>query len=164
MQRGGPFLAPDLVFTGQRDTVIRLRPSCGFVFGKIESEEKILGQLLASWRRLKFGTAQRLGVYATGAGGKAAPTNGALMIALAVALRPRRLVIAGIDLFSDPAGAYPGDAVTDNAYALGHDAAFERDFILDALRRHPGELVVFGDPLKSALDAAGSAARLPPPE
>lgn len=159
MSRGGPFLHPDLVFTGQRDTVMQLRPAHGFVFGKIESEEKVLSQLLGSWRRLSYGTAQRLGVYATGCDGKVAPTNGALMIATAVALRPRRLVIAGVDLFSDPGGAYPGDAVTENAYALGHDAALERNFILAALRRHLGELVVFGQPLRATLDAAGIPAQ-----
>lgn len=154
--RGGPFLSPDLVFTGQRDTVMALRPPYGFVFGKIQSEEKILSGLLYSWRRLSYGTAQRLGLHTTGCGGKAAPTNGALMVATAVALRPRRLVIAGIDLFSDPAGAYPGDPVTENAYAVGHDASFERDFILGALRRHEGELVVFGRGLRSALRAERS--------
>ena len=158
-ERGGPFLEPDLVFTGQRDTVMCAHPAFGYVFGKIESEEKILSKLLGSRRRLSFGTAQRLGVYATGCGGRAMPTNGALMIAVAVALRPRRIVIAGVDLFSDPAGAYPGDAVTQNAYALGHDASFERDFILSALRRHSGELLVFGEPLKALLDASGIGSR-----
>jgi hypothetical protein len=153
--RGGAFDSPDLVFTGQRDTVMRLRPHYGFVFGKIESEEKILSQLFGMWRRLSFATAQRLGIYATGPNGSAAPTNGALMIATAVALRPQRLVVGGVDLFSDPAGAYPGDAVTENAYALGHEASFDRAFILDALRRYTGELVVFGGPLRTALQAEG---------
>jgi len=157
--RGGPFLSPDLVFTGQRDTVERVHPAHGYVFGKIESEEKILSKLLGTRRTLAFGTAERLGVYARGRDGRAMPTNGAVMIAVAVALRPRRIVIAGIDLFSDPAGAYPGDTVTQNAYALGHDASFERDYILSALRRHAGELVVFGDPLKAVLDEAGIAHR-----
>ena len=154
MQRN-TFLQPDLVFTGQRETVALLRPACGFVFGKIESEEKVLGQLLGSWRRLRYATAERLGVFETGSDGKAAPTNGALMIATAVALGPQRLVVAGIDLFSDPAGAYPGDVVTENAYALGHEAAFERAFIIAALRRHKGELVVFGEPLRKVLEGEG---------
>lgn len=157
-ERGGPFLSPDLVFTGQRDTVMQVHPNYGYVFGKIESEEKILSKLLATRRRLAFCTAERLGVYAKGCDGRAMPTNGALMIAVAVALRPRRIVIAGIDLFSDPAGAYPGDSVTQNAYALGHDPSFEREYILSALRRHDGELVVFGEPLKAVLDEAGIAA------
>jgi hypothetical protein len=155
--RGGPFLAPDLVFTGARDSVMALRPPCGFVFGKIHSEEKVLSRLLASWRRLRYGTVERLGLHRSGLDGRAAPTNGALMLATAVALRPRRLIVAGIDMFSDPAGAYPGDTVTRNAYAVGHDASFEREFILEALNRHDGELIVFGRALRADLQAQGRA-------
>ena len=153
--RGGPFLAPDLVFTGQRDTVDVLRPTFGFVFGKILSEEKVLSRLLTSWRRVSYGTVERLGLHAWTSDGNAAPTNGALMVAVACALRPHRLVIAGIDLFSDPAGAYPGDATTENKYAVGHEASFELDFMVAALRGHAGELVVFGRALRAALRARG---------
>ena len=59
------------------------------------------------------------------------------MIATAVALQPRRLIIAGIDMFSDPSGAYPGDDSTPNAYVLVHDADLERRFIMETLLKHP---------------------------
>ena len=57
---------------------------------------------------------------ALGAEGGAAPTNGAIMIAMAAALRPERLVIAGMDLYEHPAGRYPGDEVAADGYARQH--------------------------------------------
>ena len=62
----------------------------------------------------------------------------------AVALRPRRLIVAGIDLFSDPHGAYPGDDRTPNAYVLVHDGDLEREFIMRSLAGFDGELVIIG--------------------
>jgi hypothetical protein len=149
----GFLTCPDLVFTGLPEAVLALRPPAGFVFGSINSEERVLGRLLPTKRRFAFATAERLGLFDY-AGRSLAPTNGALMIALAVELRPARLVVAGIDLFSDPAGAYPGDGCTGNAYDLGHDASLELRFITAALRRFQGELIVFGEPLRRALEPA----------
>ena len=148
------FLArPDLVFTGQAEAVIALRPPAGFVFGPINAEEKILGRLLLTKRRFAFATAERLGLFDY-AGRGTAPTNGALMIALAVALQPACLVVAGIDLYADPRGAYPGDSSTENAYDVGHEAELELRFITAALRRHEGKLIVLGEPLRRALEPA----------
>ena len=50
------------------------------------------------------------------------PTNGALMVAVAAALQPKRLVIAGLDLYRHPEGRYPGSTAIDG-YARGHSAA-----------------------------------------
>src|SRR4029079_17608285 len=41
--------------------------------------------------------------------GRDMPTNGARMIAAAAALQPKRLAIAGMDLYQHPGGRYPGD-------------------------------------------------------
>jgi hypothetical protein len=66
------------------------------------------------------------------------------MLATAVALRPSRIIIAGIDLFADPAGPYPGDASTPNAYVPVHERSLERDFILASLEKFEGELTIIG--------------------
>lgn len=93
------------------------------------------------------------------------PTNGATMLAVAAALKPRRLVVAGIDMFSHPAGAYPGDAATPNAFAPAHDPQAERDFLLSLFEAYEGELVIVGEVLRAAWEARraqGGGNRLPP--
>ena len=82
------------------------------------------------------------------------PTNGATMLATAVALNPPRIVIAGIDLFADPAGAYPGDAQTSNDYVVVHERSIEIDFILKTLKSYRGELIILGKPLAEKWAAA----------
>ncbi|MEQ9123413.1 MAG: hypothetical protein RIM80_12705, partial [Alphaproteobacteria bacterium] len=90
---------------------------------------------------------------------EAKPTNGFMMLATAVALKPRRLIVAGVDLYSHPEGAYPGDAGTQNAYAPAHDAAEERANTLAMLERQlraagPDGLTLIG-PLAEIAAAAG---------
>ena len=60
------------------------------------------------------------------------------MVATAAALEPTRLVIAGMDLFQHPAGAYPGDPTTPNDYLLMHDRETELAIVDEALRRFRG--------------------------
>jgi hypothetical protein len=69
------------------------------------------------------------------------------MLATAVALQPDRLVIAGIDLFSHPDGAYPGDTATPNAYSPGHEPDSEALLLMEALGRYRGELVILSEAL-----------------
>ena len=86
------------------------------------------------------------------------------MIATAAALQPKRLVIAGVDLFQHPSGAYPGDAATPNDYLLMHDRETELAVLDEALRRFRGEVTVLSDPLARGLgrrrDAGPGAAGL----
>ena len=81
------------------------------------------------------------------------PTNGALMIAAAALLQPRRLVIAGIDLYQHPAGKYPGEADEANDYDRIHSRDNDLDAIALALADFPGQIVVIGDQLRAALAA-----------
>ncbi|MEM7507141.1 MAG: hypothetical protein AAF415_10350 [Pseudomonadota bacterium] len=83
--------------------------------------------------------------------GAARPTTGAYMLATAVALAPERLVIAGIDMFSHPGGAYPGAGGVTNAYTPSH--AFETDaaFIVHCLAQYEGMLEVFSPALLDLL-------------
>ena len=72
------------------------------------------------------------------------------MVAVAAALQPRRLVIAGIDLFKHPAGPYPGDAGA-NRYAPMHDRDVELAILREALRRFAGEVHIVSPVLRKAL-------------
>ena len=71
------------------------------------------------------------------------------MLALAVALKPEQLTIAGIDLYRHPSGAYPGTPETANAYAPAHDRELERTHTLAMLNQQvaqsgPQSLTVIG--------------------
>jgi hypothetical protein len=84
------------------------------------------------------------------------PTNGAAMIAAAVALKPQRLIVAGIDLFQHPDGSYPGDRSTPNAFSPAHDRDAELSFILGLLNDFQGEIHIVGDILKTAYNRSKS--------
>ncbi|MDN5873014.1 MAG: hypothetical protein L0H29_01360 [Sinobacteraceae bacterium] len=151
----GVLARPDLVFTGLAEAVSVLRPTTGFVFGKAQSEEKILGRHLFSSARFRYACCERLGLLRGTGPATSAPTNGALMVAIAAALQPQRLIIAGIDLYADPQGAYPDDRTTANAYDVGHDKHTDIGHMARALRGYRGELVIVGEPLRIALRTAG---------
>jgi hypothetical protein len=159
MDRGGPD-RPHVVFTGD-STCLRAVRGAMIGFRTVEEERRLLARRLLGvpWRPLSYLTVERLPVSIVERRWPARPTNGAAMVATAAALAPRRLVIAGIDLFQHPAGAYPGDPVTPNDYLLMHDRETELTIIDLALRRFPGEVVLLSEPLRHALEAhrAGSA-------
>ncbi|HSI40148.1 MAG TPA: hypothetical protein VLA00_06320 [Xanthobacteraceae bacterium] len=79
------------------------------------------------------------------------PTNGALMVALAAALQPDRLVIAGIDLYRHAHGRYPGDREAADGYAREHSAALDLAIIRAALDGFAGKAVILSDNLSAAL-------------
>jgi 3-Deoxy-D-manno-octulosonic-acid transferase (kdotransferase) len=149
---------PHVVFTG--DTQCLGAAGEGVLaFRTVEEERRLLGRHLVRrtpWR-LTYVTVERVPVPIAPV--RARPTNGAVMVATAVALAPRRLVIAGIDLFEHPAGAYPGDSATPNAYLLMHDRETELDILAGALRAFAGDLVVLWAPLARALEARGIEGR-----
>jgi hypothetical protein len=92
----------------------------------------------------------------------AQPTNGALMIAAAVALAPGRIVIAGIDLYDHPAGKYPGMPEEPNVYEDIHSRDIDVAFIRQALSGFRGETVILSEPLRRALEKSDAAARAQP--
>jgi hypothetical protein len=149
LERG--FLADaDMVFTGGRGTIDHVPKG---IFGLLsrESEGRLLVHLLLKALRSRVGlvTVERLGLFLEAPEWRhLRPTNGAAMLAVATALQPRRLVISGVDLFSHPAGTYPGDARTPNAYTPGHDADSELEILLAALSGYRGELVILSEALE----------------
>jgi len=156
---------PDVVFTGSQDTIRHVDRTI-FAISTLRHEARLLltGLTRRARSRFRFVTLEQLGILVPQAAwDEAAPTNGAYMLATAVALRPQRIVIAGIDLFRHQAGAYPGDSTTPNAYTPRHEAVLEERVILDTLRAYRGELVIVGDILRAlweetSEDCLGSAA------
>ena len=145
----GKFTAADVVFTGQKRTLFSVRPRI-FAFQTRRAEGQLVTHQIFNplCRRMSYVTLERLGIV-KGDWDAIRPTNGAAMIAAAVALEPRKLVVGGIDLFEDPAGAYPGDSATPNAYVPVHDPRLELRFILETLAQFKGELIIVGDVLKA---------------
>lgn len=86
---------------------------------------------------------------------QALPSGGAYLVRLAVGLAPQHLTLAGIDLFADARGRYPGDLRTVNDYAAVHRREDEVHCIVTALRHFNGTLHVIGAPLQQALTDHG---------
>jgi hypothetical protein len=137
----------DVVFTGGYSTMSVLKDP---IFGlQHQTGEMVLLSTrgpFALRHPLRYFSMERLGPYLDDFDwGDHRPTTGAAMIAMAAALRPKRLVIAGIDLFRHPDGSYPGDKTTPNAYTPAHSSDKELSFICHSLDRLPGEVVIFGE-------------------
>ncbi len=151
---------PDVVFTGSTDTVRRMDRAI-IAASSIRHEGRILltGFTRRALRRFEFFTVERFGVLPPEPWwGAAVPTNGALMLATAVALRPERIVVAGMDLFRHERGAYPGDTSTANAYTSRHESDVEERILLTTLERHRGEVVIVGEILRALWGARPTAA------
>ena len=144
---------PDVVFVGTPETM-GLVPPCVFAFWSVRLEYAMLLRRLVAGgpAPMTYFTVERLSPLAAESRWPARPTNGALAILSAVALAPERIVIGGYDLFSHPAGRYPGDDTSRNAYASPHQADVELDIIDLALRDFPGEVVVLSDILREQLE------------
>ena len=144
----------DMVFTGNART-IREVPAAIFGFQKVATEKDVLMHtLVPRFRsRLRYATLERLPSFFNEEDWGAKATNGSAMLAVAVALKPKRLIIAGIDLYADPAGGYPGEPQRANAYHPAHDRSTELRILERALSEFEGEIVILSDVLREQLDA-----------
>jgi 3-deoxy-D-manno-octulosonic-acid transferase-like protein len=144
----------DMVFTGNART-IREVPAAIFGFQKVATEKDVLMHtLVPRFRsRLRYLTLERLPSFFNEEDWGAKATNGSAMLAVAVALKPRRIIIAGIDLYADPAGGYPGAPQRANAYHPAHDRRTELRILERALSEFDGEIVILSDVLRTYLDA-----------
>lgn len=152
----GRFRHPDVVFTGDRESLRRC-PPCLFGFRTIAEEVSVLLHTFGDRRRgrASYFTIERLPLWVN-RDWPARPTNGAVMVAVAAALQPRCLVIAGIDLFGHPAGRYPG-APAANHYAPMHDRDVELAILRESLDRFPGEVRIVSPVLRDALARSAPA-------
>lgn len=157
----GFLVEPDMVFTGMQTSMKRLPTPILCVLG--ETAEKVLLMV-----RAKNFFAGRLRYFVAGdnkAGLDLAirdgfrPTSGAVMLAVAVALKPEKLIVAGIDMFQHPDGSYPGDNKTPNAYTATHSRDAEEAFMFRQLERFDGELVILSDIFRQAWERHNRALR-----
>ena len=158
----GMFTDPDMVFVGSPLTTARIR-SCVFGFRTIAWEsEMMLRHLLLdrSPRRLVHFTYERVSPFLNDGAWPCAPTNGAVMVATAVGLHPRRLILAGIDLFSDVRGRYPGDMVGENDYPQMHSRKVDVEVLARALADYRGETVIMNELLREELSARFSSSAM----
>lgn len=156
----GVLTGADCVFTGLRGSVRALPPGTPFVFQTHADAEEMRYRCATLPGPIRYATAEALGVYTPREASDEdvfRPTNGAIMVAVAAALQPARLVISGIDLFSHPSGTYPGDTSTPNAYTIAHDRDSELAFMLAALDRFGGELVILNEVMRAAWEAHRAA-------
>ncbi len=147
----GIFDNPDVVFTGHKRTLFTVKAPL-IAFQIVEAELQLVTHQVFNpfCRRMRYVTLERFGLLKGLDWGGFRPTHGAGMLAAAVALRPRKLIVGGIDLFQDSGGTYPGDSLTPNAYVPAHDRDLEKNFVLETLAQHRGELVLVGDVLNRA--------------
>jgi len=166
-QQRGRFTAPDVVFTGGKPSMRAVGPA---IFGLQTPDAAARFAALRTFnplfRRSRFFDVHDMApILRSFDWGVLRPTNGAAMLAVAVALQPARLIIAGIDLFRHQAGSYPGDITTPNAYSPGHSLESELAFLLVLLDGYVGELVIVSDALRAeweAHSAAGDAEQFDP--
>lgn len=151
---------PDMVFTGDRRTVALIR-DCVFGFRTIAAERRILAtrMFIPAQPRIEYATLERLPVFLNHEYWGATPTNGSVMLTIAAALEPKRLIISGIDLFEHPQGSYPGDQTTANAYTPRHDKNIELQIVERVMDDFQGELIILSEILKNALDSRHASAR-----
>jgi len=149
----GMLTRPNMVFVGDLRTTARLH-GCIFGFRTIAWEsEVLLRHLLLNGRvrRLEYFTYERVSPFLNDGPWPAHPTNGAVMVATAVALQPRRLILAGIDLYLDPRGRYPGDARPENDFPQMHSREVELAILDQVLTSFGGETLIVNEPLRTAL-------------
>lgn len=160
-QSRGFLTHPDVVFTGMQASMRKLKEPILCVLGT--TTEKVL--LMVRARNFLSGklTYLAVGTPSVEPGlkgtGDVRPTSGAVMLAVAVAMAPEKLIIAGMDLFQHPQGSYPGDASAPNAYTATHSRDHELEFILTRLERYEGDLVIVSDALRQAWEVHKKVSR-----
>ncbi len=135
----GLFTRPHMVFAAGSKPVRRIAPPCIFCVQDAQRAEKVRQACLHLRSGRSLVVAEELGILDdwtqldSDGFGSFAPTNGTVMLILARALKPRHIAVAGVDLFSDAQGAYPGDPSTANAYGIFHsrnkELAFTRRWV-----------------------------------
>lgn len=155
----GILTQPDAVYTGAMPTIRAIHRPVIFCLHNRRAEERLILRSLFRCGRVRFASIERYGLIDAARFGSHQPTNGVMMLATAVALAPERLIVAGIDLFQDPRGAYPGGGSTPNAYAPAHDRDIELEVILSLLGSYDGELLILSEVLNNYWRAYQTEAR-----
>ena len=147
----GFLAAPDVVFTGDADVVALARPPLVIFPTEAIGRPILAGHASAGHAVAGYAFLDRFQPGFADFAAAQYPTNGALMVAVAAALDPRRLVIAGIDLYRHPQGKYAGPADNDAGYTAEHSADIDLAAIKRALDGFAGEVAILSENLARAL-------------
>ena len=142
----GLFTSPSAIFTGALDSVRHVGNNILYVFINDERAMRIIQKVRKQISRLYFTNATDLG-FPIEEFSPYQPTNGLVMLYVAINLRPDQLVIAGIDLYQDPRGCYPDMTSTPNMYTAAHSSDRELDLMLRLLASYCGSLTIIGEKL-----------------
>ncbi len=147
------FQRPDVVFTGGRPSI---RALGDVIFGlqSENAERRLVATRFFSLflKPTKFFNVSTVSPRLTQFDwGVLRPTNGASMLAAAVALQPKKLIVAGMDLFQHPEGTYPGDTLTPNEFSPAHGLEAELLFLRELFDTYQGELVIISNILRERL-------------
>ena len=148
----GILVNPQVVFVGDPATLHEIDGAIFGIWNRSLEQGMLLRHLISRGPgTMRYFTMERMSPLIRDHAWPARPTNGALMIAAAVALNPARLIIAGIDLYRHPEGRYPGDLVGTNAYSRAHTRTTDLAIIRMALAEYRGEVTILGDSLQDAI-------------
>jgi hypothetical protein len=143
----GMFTSPDVVFTSALDSVLHVGRDILYAFIDDARAMRIVMKARQKMERLRFTNAIDLG-FPADIFAPYQPTNGVIMIFLAVKLAPKRLTIAGVDLYRDARGCYPDDTALSNNYTSDHNADLELNLIVQLLDSYKGKLTIYGENLE----------------
>lgn len=150
------FDKPDVVFVGDPTTIKKVK-NCIFGISTLRKEYGILLRKL--WtdgiKPIKFFTLERLLNFCNDTEHNDKLSTGVLMLMIAVALQPKRLIVSGIDLYKHSQGRYPGDLYANNKYAPNHNIDSELEAISQILSQYENELIIIGDILRKSLVELG---------
>lgn len=144
----GIFTSPDAIFTGAVESVVKIGKDALYIFISDERAMRMVMRAKKLVPRLSFTNIEDLGFPLVDFK-PYQPTNGLIMLYLAVKLSPDTLTVAGIDLYKDPHGCYPDESTTPNHYTSAHDKNKELALILGLLASYQGELIIVGEGLAS---------------
>jgi len=88
------------------------------------------------------------------------PTNGVVMVATEVGLRPKKIIIAEWISTRILQGRYPGGSLGDNNYPQMHSREVEVQALGSVLAQFSGETTILSKPLSTALAAHRLQARI----
>ena len=152
---------PRVVFVGDAKTLHKVK---GTIFGvwndSLESGMLLRYLLTHGLKPMNYFNTEQILPIIRDLNWPARPTNGALMIAVAAALQPAQLIIAGVDLYQHPEGRYPGDLQSDNSYARSHTRRTDLNIIQRALNDYRGDLLIISPTLKEALSLPDDRTRV----
>ncbi len=144
---------PHVVFTGTQSSMKKLSDCIIAVYGDTAERVLLMSKGISVFKKpMSYFVANLLTpIDFCFAWAPHRPTSGAVMIATAVALQPKQLVIAGLDMFSHRSGAYASGDKTPNAYTAAHSGEKEALFLKQVLKGYEGKLIILSPALVELL-------------